>query len=186
MVAIKTKEAEFVVNHPRRRSIISWLMIVGNAGIVAVIVTATSSMVTSQGYQLPINVVVLAVGLFLIYRIATHKKIVKRWESFVEGKLMKYQPVDEDLTEDLLHFLEGYGLVRQAVGSSSSLVGRLISETALADWNVLVLGIERGETWIPSPKDDERIQGGDKLVLYGALETLRDLQYPSTAEGKNR
>jgi Trk-type K+ transport system membrane component len=41
-----TKEAEFVVNNPLRRRIISWLMILGNAGIVTVIVTATSSLVT--------------------------------------------------------------------------------------------------------------------------------------------
>ena len=40
-----TKEAEFVMNHPLRRRIISWLMILGNAGIVTVIVTTTSSYV---------------------------------------------------------------------------------------------------------------------------------------------
>jgi len=29
-----TKEAESVINHPRRRRIVTWLMILGNAGIV--------------------------------------------------------------------------------------------------------------------------------------------------------
>jgi len=43
-----TKEAEFVMNHPVRRRIITWLMILGNAGIVTVIVTATSSFATSH------------------------------------------------------------------------------------------------------------------------------------------
>lgn len=38
-----TKEAELVINHPVRRKIVTWLMIMGNAGIVTVIVTATSS-----------------------------------------------------------------------------------------------------------------------------------------------
>ena len=32
-----TKEAEIVVNHPQRRKIVRWLMIMGNAGIVTVI-----------------------------------------------------------------------------------------------------------------------------------------------------
>jgi Trk-type K+ transport system membrane component len=42
-----TREAETIVNHPQRRQIATWLMILGNAGIVTVIVTATSSLVTS-------------------------------------------------------------------------------------------------------------------------------------------
>jgi len=46
-----TKEAEFVMNHPVRRRIITCLMILGNAGIVTGIVTATTFFVTSKGYQ---------------------------------------------------------------------------------------------------------------------------------------
>jgi len=71
-----TKEAEFVVNNPVRRRIVSWLMILGNAGIVTVIITATSSLVTSEGYQLSINVLVLLVGIYLIYKVATHKGFI--------------------------------------------------------------------------------------------------------------
>jgi len=60
-----TKESESIVNHPRRRQIIRWLMITGNAGIATVIVTATSSMATSRGYQLPVNVVFI-IGAMVI------------------------------------------------------------------------------------------------------------------------
>ncbi|NIM97357.1 MAG: hypothetical protein GTO24_04515 [candidate division Zixibacteria bacterium] len=72
-----TKEAESVITHPSRRKIITWLMILGNAGIVTVIVTATSSLASSRGYQIPINVVILIAGIFVIYRIATHKGVHK-------------------------------------------------------------------------------------------------------------
>jgi hypothetical protein len=47
-----TKETEAVVNHPQRRHIIPWL-----------IVTTTTSFSTSTGYQIPINVLVLVVGI---------------------------------------------------------------------------------------------------------------------------
>lgn len=50
-----TREAETVMNNPIRRRIVSWLMILGNAGIVSIIVTTTSSFITSEGYQLSIN-----------------------------------------------------------------------------------------------------------------------------------
>ena len=47
-----THEAERVVNNARRRKIVSWLMILGNAGIVTVIVTATSSFAQVKGLGL--------------------------------------------------------------------------------------------------------------------------------------
>ena len=102
-----TKESEAIVNHPRRRQIIRYLMITGNAGLVTVIVSATSSLATSQGYQLPINVLVLIVGVFLIYKITTIRKFTRKWESFIEKKLVKSPVFEEAPTEDLLHFLEG-------------------------------------------------------------------------------
>jgi len=85
-----TREAELVINHPVRRKIVTWLMIMGNAGIVTVIVTATSSLVTSRGYQLPINLLILAVGIYLIYKLATHRRFLKKWENFIERKLINH------------------------------------------------------------------------------------------------
>lgn len=85
-----TREAELIVNHPTRRRIISWLMIAGNAGIVVVIVTVTSSFVTSEGYQLPINAFLLLGGIYLIYRVATNKGLMRRWESFIEERLIRH------------------------------------------------------------------------------------------------
>jgi len=61
-IGFTTREAESIVNHPLRRRIISWLMVLGNAGIVTVIITATSSLVTSKGFQLSLNALILLVG----------------------------------------------------------------------------------------------------------------------------
>ena len=170
-----TKEAEFVVNHPVRRRIVSWLMILGNAGIVTVIITATSSLVTSEGYQLSINVLVLLVGIYLIYKIATHKGFIRRWESFIEDKLIKSPTFEEGPTEDLLHLLEGNGLVRAIITENSPFIGNSLSESGLGEKGLLVLGIERGKSWIPIPKAKETIQEGDRIVVYGPLEVLRAL-----------
>ncbi|MDY6843439.1 MAG: hypothetical protein SVW57_05045 [Thermodesulfobacteriota bacterium] len=77
-----TKETESIMNHPQRRRIITWIMILGNAGIVSIIVTATSSLVTSRGYQLSINILIFILGIYLIYKIATHRGFVRRWENY--------------------------------------------------------------------------------------------------------
>jgi len=170
-----TKEAEFVVNHPVRRRVISWLMILGNAGIVTVIITATSSIVTSTGYLLTVDVLILLVGIYLIYRVATHKGFIRRWESFIEEKLVKSTAFEEGATEDLLHLLEGYGLVRAIITENSPFIGNSLSESGLNEKGLLVLGIERGKNWVPIPKPKETIIAGDRIVVYGPLEVLRDL-----------
>lgn len=168
-----TKEAEYVINHPKRRRIITWLMILGNAGIVTVIVTATSSLVRSGGYQLPMYILLLAVGIFIIYRIVTNRGFIRRWEGFIEDKFVQSRTFEEDVTEDLLHFIEGYGLVRILVAEDSPLAGSSLAEHKLTERDILVLGIERGKNWIPIPKATEIIEDGDKVVAYGALKVLK-------------
>ena len=170
-----TKESESIVNHPRRRQIVRYLIILGNAGIVTVIVTATTSMTTSRGIQLPINVFVLIAGVFLIYKIATHKKLTRKLEAFIERKLIKSPVFEEASTEDLLHFLEGYGLIKKIIGENSPLIGTALAEGYLREKGVIVLGIERGKNWVPIPEAQEIIQAGDQIVVYGSLKILRDL-----------
>ncbi|HUU39399.1 MAG TPA: TrkA C-terminal domain-containing protein [Desulfatiglandales bacterium] len=170
-----TKESESVINHPNRRRIITWLMILGNAGIVTVIVTATSSLATSRGYQLSLNIVVLLAGIFLIYKIVTHKGLIRRWESFIEDKFVQSRVFEEGVTEDLLHLIEGYGLVRVIITEKSPIIDSSIAEQKLTKKEILVLGIERGKNWIPIPKATEKIQEGDKLVVYGSLNVLRGI-----------
>jgi len=182
-----TKEAELVINHPVRRKIMTWLMIMGNAGIVTVIVTTTSSFATSRGFQLPINVLVLILGIFLIYKIMTHRKIVKKWENFIERKLIKSPAFEEASAEDLLHFLEGYGLVKKIIREGSPLIGSSISECRLSEKGALVLGIERGKNWIPIPKARERIEIDDRLVVYGPNDVLKELsKFPTTLGADNK
>lgn len=170
-----TREAESIVNHPRRRRIVSWLMIAGNAGIITVIVTATSSLVSSEGVEIPINGILLVVAVVLLYRLATSRGFLKRWDIFVEDRLVKSKAFERVSTEDLLHFMEGYGMVREIITEDSLLAGKSLVETQLSSKGLLVLGIERGPRWIPIPSASTVIQPGDRLVVYGPLDVLKAL-----------
>ena len=170
-----TKEAELVVNHPTRRKIISWLMILGHAGIVTVIVTATSSLITTKGYQLSINAIFLIGGIYLIHRLTRHRKLMKKWEEFIRKKLIKFPEFEEGLTEDLLHFLEGYGLVRISVRKDSEFAEKEIGKLDLRKRGVIVLGIEREGKWIHTPDRNEKLLPDDRIVVYGPLSTLKKL-----------
>lgn len=168
-----TKEAELVINHPTRRKIVSWLMILGNAGFVTLIVATTSTMVTSKGVTLPINIIVLALGSFLIYKLASKREFMRKFEEYIEKKLIKSTAFVEEMPiEDLLHLMEGYGLVKGIISKGSSLIGSTISELRKRS-NIRILGIEREDKWMPTPSDDEKVQDGDRLIVYGNMAELK-------------
>ncbi|OEU55154.1 MAG: hypothetical protein BA871_01975 [Desulfuromonadales bacterium C00003096] len=137
-----TKEAELVVNNPLRRRIISWVMILGNVGIVTVIITATSSLVTSKGYQLSINVVGLLVVIYLIYKIASHKGIIRRWGSYTEDK--NHMPLRKVQRRTFFISLKAMGSCGQLLQKTRLLLVVLCQ--------ILVLSIERGKSWSPHTK----------------------------------
>jgi len=168
-----TKEAELVINHPRRRRIITWLIIAGNAGLVAVIVTATSSIATSTGYNLPITVAALTGGIFVLYIYLSRSGFARWWDNLIEKRFVKSQILEEAATEDLLHFIEGYGLVKLIVTEDSIFIGHSLRDVNTADNDFFVVGIERGKEWISLPRAREVINDGDKLVVYGNLDTLK-------------
>lgn len=88
---------------------------------------------------------------------------------------MKSSTFEEAATEDLLHLIEGYGLVRAIIAEDSPLVTSTLSACKLSEKGLLVLGIERGKNWIPTPKAKEKLEEGDRVIVYGRLDILRSL-----------
>jgi hypothetical protein len=169
-----TKESELVVSHPQRRAIVTWLIILGNAGIVAVIVTGTSSLASSKDYRLAINIAVLAVGLYVIYRLARHSGFSKRWEDLIENRLLRGKAFGGTNVEHLLHLPDGYGVARATITEKSTLVNGTLKDAQFPTDDFSILGIERRGKWIPSPTSDEQIDGRDSFVVFGRLDGIED------------
>lgn len=170
-----TREAERVVNNAQRRKIVSWLMILGNAGIVTVIVTATSSFAMVRGLEVGLNVLVLVGGLALILVVIRHTPLVRHWEAFAQARLARLKIFDDDTTVDeLLHITEGYGVVRIQLLESSPFIGQTLSEINAGLEHSFVLGIERDKQWQPTPRLTRKLMEEDYLVIYGKLEDLAE------------
>lgn len=168
-----TRESERVVNNARRRKIISWLMVFGNAGIVTVIVTASSSFTKMERLETGINLLVLIGGLLLFLAVTRFKPLVRRWESFVEGRLRRLSIFEEDTSVDeLLHLTEGYGVVRIRLEHHSALIGKTLGEVNSSLDHSFVLGIERDKDWIPTPRLSRKLMAEDYLVIYGHLDNI--------------
>jgi hypothetical protein len=170
-----TREAERVVNNAQRRKIVSWLMILGNAGIVTVIVTATSSFAMVRGFEIGLNVLVLVGGLALILVVVRHTPFVQHWEAFAQGRLARLKIFEEDTTiDELLHITEGYGVVRIQLLESSPFIGQTLTEINAGLEHSFVLGIERDKQWQPTPRLTRKLMADDYLVIYGKLEDLAE------------
>jgi hypothetical protein len=171
-----TKEAELVTRNPRRRTIVTWLMILGNAGIITVIVTATSSLAsTSSGPGIAIGIALLIAIIVLIYLVAKHTPLVKIWGRFVEKRLINSDFFEEGVSEDLLHLSEGYGLVKIFVTEGLPLIGRNLFEANTPENDFWVVGIERGKDWISLPRSREKIEEKDRLIVYGNIDQLKSI-----------
>lgn len=71
--------------------------------------------------------------------------------------------------------------MKKIIREGSPLIGSSISECRLSEKGALVLGIERGKSWIPIPKARERIEIDDRLVVYGPNDVLKELsKFPTT------
>ena len=171
-----TKEAELVTKNPRRRTIVTWLMILGNAGIITVIVTATSSLSsTTSGPGIAIGIASLIAIVVLIYLVARYTPLVKIWRRFVEKKLINSEFFEEGVSEDLLHLSEGYGLVKIFVTEGSPLIGHTLFESNTPENDFWVVGIERGKDWISLPRSREKIEEKDRLIVYGNIDQLKSI-----------
>jgi len=173
-----TKEAELVLNNARRRHIISWLIVLGNAGFVAIVVTATSAVVTTQGYQEALMVLALLAAGYIMYRIVTRKGLIANWERGLERHFVGTDTAMEGTPEDLLHLTEGYGLAEFEVTRTCSVAGKTLRDANTAENEFWVLGIQRGREWLSLPHSTEVIQPDDRLVMYGELKTLRRVFCP--------
>jgi hypothetical protein len=169
-----THEAELVVRHPSRRRIITWLMILGNAGIITVMVTATSAFVQSKGAFVGINFGFLVIGLFVIWLVARHKGLGERWERYIGKRFGREPELEEVFCEDLTHLAEGYGVLRVVVPEGSRFAGLSLGQVA-AEGGLRVLGIERDDRWLPVPEREQAARAGDSLVVFGRMQKMREM-----------
>jgi len=169
-----TKEAELVVSHPRRRKIVTYLMILGNAGIVSVIATFVLSL-RQTGFRPSLNLVIIAASLFVLYRIASHRKLAKKLTNKIRETLREKLHFEKVHIEELLHQSEGYGVASVLIEKRSKIAGMSLADSGFKERDLMVLSIERDEEVISVPKAQSKIQVGDRLICYGKLENLKGL-----------
>ncbi len=171
-----TSEAESVVNHPRRRRIVTWLMLLGNTAVIAFVIGLIVLIIVGTRFPTSVEIgiiisIVATIGLFIKFR--GFDKLTDR----ILKKLHKTRPVSHLVTEELFHRAGRYGVARIQVKDEAIVPDLTLKGFGFAERDIMVLAIEREGTVISLPRAEEPVLAGDYLLCYGTVcEMLKTKQ----------
>lgn len=173
-----TSEAESVVAHPVRRRIVATLMLIGSAGLVTVIATLMLSFTGAGESQALHRILALVGGLTGVWLLARSAWVDRRLSWLIAKILDRWTDLDARDYGALLHLAEQYAVGEILVREEDWLAARTLEELDLRDEGVVVLGLTLADgAWVGSPTFDVRIRPGERVVAYGPVAHLRDLDH---------
>lgn len=177
-----TAESEQVVNHPVRREIISFLILLRNAGFVTAASALVLSFVSVEGNQQGgVRILVLICGVVALWFVARSKWIDAKMSRVIAWALKRFSSLDTRDYADLLHLAGDYAIKQLRVNERDWLANRTLQELALPDEGILVLGVTRpGGHYEGAPDGDTIVHGGDTLLIYGRSTTIDNLDKRQT------
>ena len=178
-----TKESESIVNHPVRRKIISWLMLMGNIGMAGVVASVIAAFATgTQGnVDWTLRVLLLLIGVLSIWLLSRSKFVDRTISKLIERALLKWTNLDIRDYVSLLHLGKGYVVLELQVNDGDWVANKLLAESRLTSEGVLVLGIHRkGGAYVGSPDGQTKILANDVLTVYGPIDRLEELDIRKT------
>jgi hypothetical protein len=180
-----TREAELITATPQRRRISSILISLGHAGLVTMIATFANSLrppvikltflpdFVSPNFMPWINLTIIAVAIYIIYKIFTNSNFARRLTNALRKRIVKREIIKSVSFEELAIATGGYGVSKVAIGADSSILEKTLSDSQLRKHDINVLAIVRREETIPNPSADMKILADDELVCFGKLENIR-------------
>ncbi len=172
-----TTQSEQIVRNPVRRKIVSFLIVVRNAGVVGAASTLFLSITNIQeGGEAMFDVLLLLGGLLALWYVSGSRIADRYMTAGIRYLLTRLDALDSHGGMALLTLGGDYIVQEVHVFAGSWMQNKSIEEMALDDEGVLVLGIDRkNEDFIGAPSAKTRIQAGDNLILYASGHRLKNL-----------
>ena len=172
-VGFTTTEAEAIVNHPVRRRVVMWLMLIGSAGVITVMTALILSLVNAGGQQTATRIGLLVGGLVALIWLAHSRTFGKLLEQLIGRALTRWTDLDARDYAALLHLSGDYTVTEVFVEEDDWVADRPMGELDLPNEGVRVLGIVRPDGgYVGAPVGSTVIRPGDTLVMYGRRESV--------------
>ena len=169
-----TSHAEDVIEHPQRRRIISYLIFLGNAGILAFIVVLVVNV--REGLTFPSTFsIIITVTTFLVIGLAIWLGLVD-WITSIIMKMAGRKDGKKGITiSKILYQHDDFALIKLTYARPPIISG---TEFAIDDFNkkdINVIAIERDQQLLMHPEPSQFIQGGDNLICAGKLAVINSI-----------
>lgn len=185
-----TSEAELIVKNRQRRRIASVLIVLGHAGLVTMVATLANSLRAQQVLEekltkplLPaippvlvpwINLAVIAIALYVLYKISTSSKFVKKLTNFLRKKIIKKELIQRVSFEELMLATGGYGVARIIVCPGSPVINKTLLDSELRKQDIAVLAVTREGKTTANPPAATELLLNDELLCFGKLENIKN------------
>jgi len=185
-----TKEAELITGHPQRRRIATFLIVLGNAGLVTMVASVASALNPQQAiwaklsesllpvsvppYIVPwVNLIIIVIAVYVVYRVFTHKKFTLKLTNLLRKKIAGREIFKPLSFEEFFLITSGYGIAKINVGEKDPLLEKTLAESKLREKDMIVLAVIRDDNVIPNPPANTKILLGDELISFGKLESIK-------------
>ncbi|MEJ2740608.1 MAG: TrkA C-terminal domain-containing protein [Dehalococcoidia bacterium] len=166
-----TSQAEMIVEHPKRRRITTYLILIGNTGIAAFLILLV--LYLRSGITAPSRpLIVLTAIVLLILALFFFLGLIDRLTNVFLRIGGKGPGTLSGSVRALYNQMDDYTVARLTLGQESKLAGAPLKDARFEQGNITVLAIERQEGMVPHPEAGEILAPGDSLLCYGKMENI--------------
>lgn len=167
-----TRESELISQHPLRRRIASYLMLisfVAQAGLISIFTKLLIEKESISDLFIVIFIIILAFVIIGKNRLFFSKfdKILAKFVFKRIKRFSKKRTIDE-----VLKLNADYGVYDIVLGEKSVHCGKALRDARLKDRFIQILNIDRGSHIIEFPDADTVLLAADKIVVYGRIDSI--------------
>lgn len=171
-----TRESELIAQHPTRRKIASALMIVSYAAQITLI-TLLFNVLNQAAKNMLGTVIALGATTVFIIVVTQSRFLSERIDRMTEKLLKKRMKATNSSSriEQVLNLSPEFSIYELIVDTDSFVCEKKLSELKLKEHFIQILKIDRGSEMIDFPQADTRLLAGDRLIVYGKIDSLTEM-----------
>jgi hypothetical protein len=167
-----TKEAELIMQHPTRRRLAQFLMILGYLGFFVGTSLLVNILQNPFTTQIVGSSLIFIVTIFIVVR---NPLVKSNFDRIVERVVIKWgysKAKSKHKIYRMVTRVKGYGIFSIIIDEDSRLDGVSIMDSHLKSNDMIILNIDKGDEFIGFVKRDYILQKGDNILVYGKVEQV--------------
>ncbi len=171
-----TRESELITQHPFRRKIASFLMVVSYLSQITLISVLINALMQNTNKLLIIGAILIVILIFF-FSLTRTKFLSSRIDRFVERIIEKriFRSTKKNPMSQVMKTSTDFGIFEIIIDEDRGLNGKTLSESGLKKSFIQVLKVDKGNETINFPEPNYLIGVGDKLVVYGKIKSIREI-----------